>query len=123
MFFFSMLAILVACLGLYGLATFNAERRTKEIGIRKVMGASVNEIVVMINKDFLKPVIFANIVAWPLAGWLMYLWIRQFAYHISFPWWVFVLATLLSLVIAFVSVSLQTRKAAMGNPVTSLRNE
>lgn len=120
---FSGLVIFIACLGLFGLAAFTADQRTKEIGIRKVMGATVNDIVIMINKDFLRPVIFANIVAWPLAGWLMYLWIRQFAYHISFPWWVFVLATFLSLVIAFVSVSLQSRKAAIGNPVDSLRNE
>jgi len=120
---FSGLVIFIACIGLFGLAAFTADQRTKEIGIRKVMGASVNDIVIMINKDFLRPVIFANIVAWPLAGWLMYIWIRQFAYHISFPWWVFVLATLLSLIIAFVSVSLQSRKAAIGNPVDSLRNE
>lgn len=120
---FSGLVILIACLGLFGLASFTAEQRTKEIGIRKVMGASVNEIVIMINKDFLRPVIFANVVAWPVAAWLMYLWIRQFAYHIGFPWWVFVVATMLSLIIAFVSVSLQSRKAAIGNPVESLRNE
>lgn len=120
---FSGLVIFIACIGLFGLAAFTADQRTKEIGIRKVMGASVNDIVIMINKDFLRPVIFANIVAWPLAGWLMYIWIRQFAYHISFPWWVFVLATLLTLVIAFVSVSFQSRRAAVGNPVKSLRNE
>ena len=120
---FSGLVIFIACIGLFGLAAFTADQRTKEIGIRKVMGASVNDKLNMINKDFLRPVIFANIVAWPLAGWLMYIWIRQFAYHISFPWWVFVLATLLSLIIAFVSVSLQSRKAAIGNPVDSLRNE
>jgi putative ABC transport system permease protein len=120
---FSGLVIFIACLGLFGLATFTTEQRTKEIGIRKVMGASVNDIVIMINKDFLRPVIFANIVAWPLAAWLMYLWIRQFAYHINFPWWVFVLATVLSLIIAFVSISVQSRKAAIGNPVKSLRNE
>ncbi|HTE34568.1 MAG TPA: FtsX-like permease family protein, partial [Chryseolinea sp.] len=120
---FSAIVIFIACLGLFGLAAFTAEQRTKEIGIRKVMGASVTDIIVMINKDFLKPVILANIIAWPIAGWIMYLWIRQFAFHLPFPWWVFAIATTISVVIAFVSISLQTRRAARGNPVRSLRNE
>ncbi len=120
---FSALVIFIACLGLFGLAAFTAEQRTKEIGIRKVMGASVNDIVIMINKDFLRPVILANLIAWPLAAWIMYLWIHQFAFHISFPWWVFVLATSISLLIALVSISFQTGRAARGNPVRSLRNE
>ncbi|MEO5978078.1 MAG: ABC transporter permease [Chryseolinea sp.] len=120
---FSALVIFIACLGLFGLAAFTAEQRTKEIGIRKVMGASVNDIIVMINKDFLKPVIIANLIAWPLAGWMMYLWIQQFAFHISFPWWIFAIAAIISLVIAFVSISIETTQAARGNPVRSLRNE
>ena len=120
---FAALVIFIACLGLFGLAAFTAELRTKEIGIRKVMGASVSEIVVMINKDFMKPVILANVIAWPIAAWIMYVWIQQFAYHISFPWWVFLVAGMISIAIAFVSITLQTRRAASGNPVRSLRNE
>ncbi len=120
---FSALVISIACLGLFGLATFTAEQRTKEIGIRKVMGASVQNIVIMINKDFLKPVLLANLIAWPIAGWIMYTWIDQFAFHISFPWWVFFVAGLITLVIALVSISFQTIIAAEGNPVKSLRNE
>jgi putative ABC transport system permease protein len=77
--------IFIGCLGLFGLATFTVEQRTKEIGIRKVLGASVQNIVIMINKDFLRPVLIANLIAWPIAGWLMYLWLQEFAYRISFP--------------------------------------
>lgn len=120
---FSALVIFIACLGLFGLATFTAEQRTKEIGIRKVMGASENDIIVMINKDFLRPVMIANLIAWPLAGWLMYLWLEQFAFRIPFPWTVFVFAALISLIVALVSISFQASKAARGNPVKSLRNE
>jgi putative ABC transport system permease protein len=89
---FTALVIFIACLGLFGLAAFTAEQRTKEIGIRKVMGASENDIIVMINKDFLRPVMIANLIAWPLAGWLMHLWLEQFAFRIPFPWAVFVFA-------------------------------
>lgn len=117
------LVIFIACLGLFGLAAFTAEQRTKEIGIRKVMGASVNDIVVMINKDFLRPVLIANLIAWPFAAWIMYVWLQQFAFHISFPWWAFILAGMVTLTIALVSISFQTLRAAEGNPVKSLRNE
>jgi putative ABC transport system permease protein len=120
---FSALVIFIACLGLFGLAAFTAEQRTKEIGIRKVMGASENDIIVMINKDFLRPVMIANLIAWPLAGWLMYLWLQQFAFRIAFPWTVFVFAALISLIVALVSISFQASRAARGNPVKSLRNE
>lgn len=120
---FTALVIFIACLGLFGLAAFTAEQRTKEIGIRKVLGASVNDVVVMINKDFLKPVLLANLIAWPLAGWIMYVWLQQFAYRITFPWWVFIVSAIVTLSIALVSISLQTRRAARGNPVKSLRNE
>ena len=120
---FTALVIFIACLGLFGLAAFTAEQRTKEIGIRKVMGASENEIVVMINKDFLRPVLIANLIAWPLAGWIMHLWLNQFAFRISFPWMVFVLAAIISLAIALVSITFQASRAARGNPVKSLRNE
>jgi len=120
---FTTLVIFIACLGLFGLAAFTAEQRTKEIGIRKVMGASVHDIVVMINKDFLRPVLLANLIAWPFAAWIMYRWLQQFAFHISVPWWVFVLAGLVTLIIALVSISFQALRAARGNPVKSLRNE
>ncbi|HMG91624.1 MAG TPA: ABC transporter permease [Chryseolinea sp.] len=120
---FTALVIFIACLGLFGLAAFTAEQRTKEIGIRKVMGASENDIIVMINKDFLRPVLIANLIAWPLAGWIMHLWLQQFAYRISFPWIVFVFAALISLIVALVSISFQASRAARGNPVRSLRNE
>lgn len=120
---FTALVIFIACLGLFGLAAFTAEQRTKEIGIRKVLGASVNDVVIMINRDFLKPVLWANLIAWPLAGWIMYIWLQQFAYRITFPWWVFFLAGLSTVMIALVSISLQARRAARGNPVKSLRNE
>src|SRR5690606_25082652 len=89
---FTSLAIFIACLGLFGLATFAAEQRTKEIGIRKVVGASVRDIVVMINRDFMRLVGIANLVAWPVAVWLMYSWLENFAFRIPFPWWVLVAA-------------------------------
>lgn len=120
---FTALVIFIACLGLFGLAAFTAEQRTKEIGIRKVLGASINDVVIMINRDFLKPVLWANLIAWPLAGWIMYIWLQQFAYRITFPWWVFFVAGLITVMIALVSISLQARRAARGNPVKSLRNE
>jgi len=120
---FTGLVIFIACLGLFGLAAFTAEQRTKEIGIRKVMGASVKDIVIVINKDFLRPVLLANLIAWPFAGWIMFMWLQQFAFRISFPWWVFILAGLTTLVIALVSISFQALRAAKGNPVKSLRNE
>lgn len=120
---FTILAILIACLGLFGLATFTAEQRTKEIGIRKVLGASVERIVFLLNKDFLKLVLAANLVAWPVAGFLMTLWLHQFAYHIVIPWWIFPITGLATAVIAFLSVSSRAVNAAQGDPVNSLRDE
>lgn len=120
---FTSLAIFIACLGLLGLAAFTAEQRTKEIGIRKAVGASVSNIISLLNKDFLKLVLVANILAWPAAWWLMDQWLKQFAYHVSIKWWVFVLAGVLTLVIALLSVSFQALKAAAGDPVNSLRND
>jgi putative ABC transport system permease protein len=120
---FTSLAIFIACLGLFGLAAFTAEQRTKEIGIRKVVGASVRDIVLMINQDFMKLVGIANIIAWPVAGWIMYSWLGEFAFHIAFPWWAFLVAGFITLLIAFLSISFQALRAAQGNPVKSLRNE
>jgi len=120
---FTSLAIFIACLGLFGLATFAAEQRTKEIGIRKVVGASVRDIVVMINRDFMRLVGVANLVAWPVAVAIMYYWLDSFAFRIPFPWWVLVAAGAITMIIAFLSISLQALRAARGNPVKSLRNE
>jgi putative ABC transport system permease protein len=120
---FTSLAIFIACLGLFGLATFTAEQRTKEIGIRKVLGATVTEITIMINQDFMRLVGIANLFAWPIAWWLMNSWLEEFAFRISFPWWVFIVAGTLTLVIAFLSISFQAVRAARGNPVKSLRDE
>jgi putative ABC transport system permease protein len=120
---FSVLAILIACLGLFGLATFIAEQRTKEIGIRKVLGASVNGIVRLLSKDFVKLVIVAFIIAAPLAWWAMQTWLQDFAYRISISWWIFLLAIGIALFIALATISFQAIKAAIANPVKNLRTE
>lgn len=120
---FSVLAILIACLGLFGLATFIAEQRTKEIGIRKILGASVNGIVQLLSKDFVKLVLIAFIVAVPVAWWAMNKWLQDFAYRIDLSWWIFLLAGLTALMIALVTVSFQAIKAALTNPVKNLRTE
>jgi len=120
---FAGLTILVACLGLFGLATFTAEQRTKEIGIRKVLGASVTGIVAMLSKDFLKLVLLANLIAWPLAWWGMHQWLQDFAYHINLSWWIFGLAGVTAILIALITISFQAIKAAIANPVKSLRSE
>jgi putative ABC transport system permease protein len=108
---------------LFGLATFTAELRIKEIVIRKVMGASVQNILSMLNKDFLRLVVIANLLAWPVTAWLMDQWLSQFAYHTTLPWWSFGVAGTCTIVIAFVSVSSRALRAAKGDPVNSLRDE
>lgn len=120
---FSVLAIFIACLGLFGLATFIAEQRTKEIGVRKVLGASVPNLVSMLSKDFLKLVAIASLIAFPVAWWAMHKWLQDFAYRINIEWWVFVLAAFIALLIALLTVSVQAIKAAIANPVKSLRTE
>lgn len=120
---FSVLAILIACLGLFGLATFIAEQRTKEIGIRKVLGASVRGIVQLLSKDFVKLVLIAFIIASPLAWWAMNKWLQDFAYRIDMSWWFFVLAGIAAILIAVLTVSFQAIKAALANPVKNLRTE
>ena len=120
---FSVVAIFISCLGLFGLATFTAAQRIKEIGIRKVMGASVNEIVVLLSKDFLKLIVMALVIAVPASYFGMQNWLQDFAYRIPIDWTVFVVAGGISLLIAFLTISFQTIKAAMGNPVESLRTE
>jgi putative ABC transport system permease protein len=117
------LAILISCLGLFGLASYSAERRVKEIGIRKVLGASVQNITAMLSKDFVKLVFIANLIAWPLAWFGVKRWLQDFAYRVPVSWWVFVLAACVALLIALVTVSFQAIKAAIANPVESLRTE
>jgi putative ABC transport system permease protein len=121
--YFASLSILISCLGLFGLATFMAEQRTKEIGIRKVMGASVPGITALLSKDFLKLVLIAVAIAIPVAWYFTDKWLQDFAYHINVEWWIFVVASVLALIIALMTVSVQAIKAAVQNPVTSLRSE
>ncbi len=120
---FGLLAILISCLGLFGLATHAAQQRVKEIGVRKVLGASVSGIVGLLSKDFLKLVAVALLIAAPLAYFLMEKWLTDFAYRIDIQWWVFVLAGVLAVVVAFLTVGFQSVKAALANPVESLRSE
>ena len=120
---FSILAILIACLGLFGLATFIAEQRTKEIGIRKVLGASVQGLVQMLSKDFLYLVLIAFVIAVPIAWWLMAKWLQDFAYRVNIGWWIFLAAGVLAGLIALLTVSFQAVRAALTNPVKSLRTE
>jgi putative ABC transport system permease protein len=120
---FTLFAIFVACLGLFGLASFSAEQRTKEIGIRKVLGSSVGSIVLLLSRQFAKWVLIANLIAWPLAWYLANKWLEDFAYRVSVGPSVFLLAGLLALIIALVTVSFQAFKAASADPVESLRYE
>ncbi len=120
---FAMLTIFVACLGLFGLATFTAQQRTKEIGVRKVLGASVGSIITLLSKDFLKLVLIAIVIASPIAWYAMNRWLQDFAYKIDMEWWVFAGAGLLAVGIALLTVSFQSVKAALMNPVKSLRSE
>lgn len=122
-FAFSVLTIFIACLGLLGLAAFAAEQRTKEIGIRKVLGATVTNVLMLLSKDFVKIVLLANVLAWPVVGYVMHRWLQSFAYHTEMSWWVFVLAGTLALVIALATVGTQAIKVALVNPVDSLKYE
>jgi len=121
--YFAFLAIFISCLGLFGLVTFTAEQRTKEIGIRKVLGASVTGIVGMLSKDFLTLVVIAAVIAFPVAWLAMHRWLNDFAYRINIGWWVFVIAGVIALLIALLTISFQSIKAAIANPVKSLRTE
>ncbi len=121
--YFSILAIIVSCLGLFGLATFTAGQRIKEIGVRKVLGASVISITGLLSKDFLKLVMIAILVATPVAWYAANKWLEDFAYRINIDWWVFIAAGLFAIIIALLTISFQTIKAAIANPVKSLRTE
>ena len=120
---FSILAIFIACLGLLGLAAFVTEQRTKEIGIRKVLGASVMEVMALLSKEFIKWVLVANVIAWPLAYYVMNNWLKNFAYKIDLSFWVFAASGLFVMIIALLTVSSHAVKAATANPVESLRYE
>ena len=120
---FTILSIFVACLGLFGLAAYTAERRTKEIGVRKVLGASVQNLVALLSKDFIKLVVVATVIAFPIAWWSMNKWLEDFAYRITIGWWMFMLAGVIALLIALFTVSFQAIKASVANPVKSLRTE
>ena len=117
------MAIFIGCMGLFGLAAFSAEQRTKEIGIRKVLGASVFNIITLLSRNFLLLVLLASLIAFPLAWWALNSWLENFPYRVNISWWVFGIAVVAALFIAFVTVSFQSLKAATVNPVKSLRTE
>lgn len=119
----SVWAVIIACLGLFGLATYTVESRTKEIGVRKVLGASVTNVTQLLSKDFLMLVCIAIAIASPIAWYVMHEWLKDFAYRINISWWVFVLTGISTLLLAFVTISFQSIKAALANPVKSLRTE
>lgn len=120
---FTLIAILISCLGLFGLASFSAEQKKKEIGIRKVLGASVSGIVWLLSKDFIKLVIVLFVIATPVAWWAMDKWLQNFAYRISVTWWMFAIAGPTAIFVTLLTVSFQAIKAAIANPVKSLRAE
>jgi putative ABC transport system permease protein len=119
----SALSIFIACMGLFGLATLTVTRRTKEIGIRKVLGANVVQLVLLLSRDFLLLVVIASLIAFPISWWAMNTWLSDFAYRTNIAWWIFVLAAVASIIVAFVTISTQAIKAALSNPVKSLRTE
>jgi putative ABC transport system permease protein len=120
---FAALAIFIACLGLFGLAVYSAEQRTKEIGIRKVLGARISGIISLLSKDFIRLVIVSIVIATPVAWWAMNKWLQSFAYRINISWWIFLVAGIIAILIALITVSFQAIKAAIANPVKSLRSE
>ncbi|HZK96544.1 MAG TPA: FtsX-like permease family protein, partial [Prolixibacteraceae bacterium] len=120
---FALLAILISCMGLFGLSAYTAEIRTKEIGIRKVLGASTSGLAGLLSKDFIKLVAISCIIAFPIAWWMMKNWLDSYAYRINISWTVFVAAGILALIIAMITVSFQAVKAAVSNPVKSIRTE
>jgi putative ABC transport system permease protein len=120
---FTFLSIFVACLGLFGLSIYTAERRKKEIGVRKVLGASVQNVVGLLSREFLRLVTIAAVVAFPIAWLAMNKWLENFAYRISMDWWIFLIAGAAAMTIALITVCFQAIKAAIANPVKTLRSE
>ncbi|HUU39145.1 MAG TPA: FtsX-like permease family protein [Candidatus Desulfaltia sp.] len=120
---FSFLAVSIACLGLLGLTAFIAEQRTKEIGIRKVLGASAPQVLLLLTRQFAVLVLIANLIAWPLAYWITRNWLQDFAYRTTLTVWIFALSAGLALLLALLTVSFQSIRAALANPVDSLRYE
>ncbi|MCG8608470.1 ABC transporter permease, partial [bacterium] len=120
---FVILSLLIACLGLFGLSAFAAQQRIKEICVRKVLGASVSGVVTLLSKQFVKLVLLANLMAWPVAWFVMNRWLENFAYRIEISWWLFTLGGVAALVIALLTVSTQAIRAALANPVEALRYE
>jgi len=114
---------LISCLGLFGLASFTAEKRVKEISVRKVLGATTGQIIGLLSQDFIKLILVSILIASPLAWWAMNIWLDGFAYRVEIHWWMFVLAGVLTIAIAMLTVGWQAARAAMANPVDSLRNE
>lgn len=122
-FTFALFAIFIGCLGLFGLVSYAAEQRAKEIGVRKVLGATTGSIVSLLSRDFARLVLIASVIAFPAAWWIMNRWLQDFAYRITIQWWVFVMAGVIALLIALITVGIQAVKAAVANPVKSLRTE
>jgi len=120
---FSVIAILIACLGLFGLASYTAVKRTKEIGVRKVLGSSIQNIVMLLSKDLLKPVLLGTAIAIPVGYYIMFNWLQDFAYRVPIHWWMFAFAACVAVLIALITVSFQAVKAAIANPIKSLRTE
>ena len=120
---FSVVALFIACLGLLGLASFIAKQRKKEIGIRKVHGASIESIIQIVSGEFAILVIIGNLIAWPTAYYFMNKWLQEFAYRVDLSWWIFIVSGLMTLIIAMLTVGYQAIKAAVANPVESLKNE
>ena len=116
-------AILIACLGLFGLTSFTVEQKTKEVGIRKVLGASISGICLLLSREFIKWILLANIIAWPIAYYAMSRWLQGFAYRTNMEAWIFALSAGLALLIALLTVSFQSIKAAVADPIDSLRYE
>jgi len=121
--YFTVFALFIAALGLYGLATFISEQRTKEIGIRKAMGSSITKIAYILSRDFAKPVLLANLLAWPAAWFAMNKWLQDFSFRTDLELWIFPAAALITLLLALITVNIQTIRAASANPVNSLRYE
>jgi len=120
---FASLAIIIACFGLLGLSAYNVLQRTKEIGIRKVLGASIEHLLILLSKEFVILVLASLVIAIPVTWWVMNNWLQDFAYRINIRWWVFLCAGILAILIALITVGIQALKAALSNPVKSLRTE